>query len=60
MSIKQSRSVNHMFIGEIWDKLTEFVFLSEVREIQEFQKLYNVNFSQVSQKLTCDFWLITP
>ena len=50
-----------MFLSEIWDKFTVFVFWnywnlpSEAMEILKFQKVTKVNLSQI-----CDSWLITP
>ena len=44
-----------MFKREIWDKFTKLTFLkfwnlpSEKREISKFQKLNEVNFSQISR-----------
>ena len=40
---------NHMFKRQIWDKFTEFTFLSETREISKFQKMNEINFSQISR-----------
>ena len=51
----QISTSNHMFKREIWNEFTEFTFLKfwnlpiETREISKFEKINEVNFSEISQ-----------
>ena len=42
MIIELKHAINHMFQSKIWDKSTEFTFLSS-----KFQKKNEVNFPQI-------------